>query len=313
MTTAKYPAYRRVGQYAPVVISATRRAIRAVCSPAGIAGVATEAAWIGAHLALYPLGLIEDRIEEIRHGVSHRSPVERGLWVTDVEAAGTPIILLHGVVDNRSVFTFLRRALRRRGFDRTYSLNYSLLSRDIRTVAQDLARFVEEVCEETGYERVHIVGHSMGGLIGRYYVQVLGGDTRVHTLVTLGTPHGGTFGARFIPWPVMRQLQYDSPVIAELAEPAPDCGTTFIAIWSDLDQIVVPQRNARITHADLRARNVLFRGIGHMSLPVDRRVVHEISRALAVLDVDGSTVANGTTSIASIRASRPGRSATAGA
>jgi hypothetical protein len=32
----------------------------------------------------------------------------------------------------------------------------------------------------------------MGGLVARYYVQRLGGDERVHTLVTLGTPHAGT-------------------------------------------------------------------------------------------------------------------------
>lgn len=280
--------------------------------PAGLAGVAVEAAWVGLHLALYPWGLIEDRLEEAtHHGVSHLPPAHRGLLVSDIEAAGTPIILLHGVIDNRSIFTVLRGALRRRGFGRTFALNYSPLTDDIPTVARWLAELVEEVCDETGYERVHIVGHSMGGIIGRYYVQRLGGDARVHTLVTLGTPHSGTFGARFVPWPVIRQLRYASPIIAELAEPAPGCRTRFIAIWSDLDQLVIPQRNGRITHPDLRVRNVLHRGVGHMSLPVDRRVVHEISLALAQLDHDGSTITSGTTSIASTSGKdprqRPGR------
>lgn len=282
------------------MISATRKALRAVLSPSGVAGVAIETVWVGLHLALYPWGLVEDRLDEAtHHGLSHLPPVQRGLIVSDVEAAGTPIILLHGVIDNRSIFTVLRRALRRRGFGRTFALNYSPLTDDIRTVAQWLSEFVEEVCEETGYERVHIVGHSLGGMIGRYYVQRLGGDARVHTLVTLGTPHQGTFGARFVPWPVIRQLRFESPVVQELTEPAPGCRTRFIAIWSDLDQLVLPQRNARITHPDLRARNVLFRGVGHTSLPVDRRVVHEITQALAQLDHDGSTITSGATSIAS--------------
>lgn len=39
----------------------------------------------------------------------------RGLLL-DVVAAGTPILLVHVLVDNVSVFTLLRRALRRRGF-----------------------------------------------------------------------------------------------------------------------------------------------------------------------------------------------------
>ena len=282
------------------MFTAARRALAAVLSPQGLAGVAVETAWVGVHLALYPWGVIEDRVDEAAgHGVSHLPPVQRGLLVHDVEAAGTPIILIHGVVDNRSIFTVLRRALRGRGFTRTYALNYSPLTDDIPTVARRLSVAVEEVCAETGYERVHIVGHSMGGIIGRYYAQRLGGDARVHTLVTLGTPHQGTFGARLIPWPVIRQLRGGSPVLAELAEPAPDCRTRFIAIWSDLDQIVLPQRNARISHPDLRSRNVLVRGIGHMSLPVDRRVVREIAFALAQLDQDGSQITGGTTSIAS--------------
>lgn len=295
---------------------------RALLSPAGIAGVAVEGVWVAMHLALYPWGLLEDRLEEASHlGVSHLSPVQRGLIVGDVEAAGTPIILIHGVIDNRSIFTLLRRSLRNRGFGRLYALNYSPLTDDIADVAARLGTLIEDVCEQTGYERVHIVGHSMGGLIARYYVQRLGGDAHVHTVCTLGTPHLGTLPARFVPWPVIRQMRPSSEILAELAEPAPGCRTRFIAIWSDLDQLVLPQRNARIQHPDLRARNVFIRGIGHMSLPVDRRVVHEISTALAQLDHDGSQLAPGVTSIdsttgrstASPRASRPGRTSAAGA
>ena len=61
----------------------------------------------------------------------------------------------------------------------------------------------------------------MGGLVARYYVQRMGGDQRVHTLVTLGTPHSGTYAARLVPHPVARQLRPGSELIAELAEPAP--------------------------------------------------------------------------------------------
>ena len=296
---------------------------RALVSPTGIAGVAVEGVWIALHLALYPLGLLKDRLDEAAHlGVSHLSPVQRGLIIGDVEAAGTPIILVHGVIDNRSIFTVLRRSLRGRGFGRTYALNYSPLTEDISDVAARLGTLIDEVCEQTGYERVHIIGHSMGGLVARYYVQRLGGDRHVHTICTLGTPHSGSVVARFVLWPVARQMRPACELINELDEPAPGCRTRFIAIWSDLDQLVLPQRNARILHPDLRARNVLIRGIGHMSLPVDRRVVNEICLALAQLDHDGSQLALGVTSIDSTTgrqdagaptASRRGRSAAAGA
>src|SRR5260370_30066577 len=116
-----------------------------------------------------------------------------------VDTVDTPILLVHGMIDNRSVFTLLRRGLVRSGFGQVRSVNYSPLTTDIRKAAEHLGRCVEALCERTGYERVHVVAHSLGGVIARYYVQRLGGDARVHTLVTLGAPHGGTQAARLLP------------------------------------------------------------------------------------------------------------------
>ncbi|MGH8970908.1 MAG: lipase family alpha/beta hydrolase, partial [Actinomycetes bacterium] len=278
------------------------RGAASLLSPTGLRGTAVEMAWIAAHAALYPMGLIAERARhESPRDLASLSPVQRGLLIGDVEAAGTPILLVHGLVDNRSIFTLLRRGLRRRGFGRVLSLNYSPLTRDVRLAAETLSERVELLCAETGFERLHLIGHSMGGLIARYYVQRLGGDARVHTLVTLGTPHGGTRPAHLVPHRLGRQLRPGSDVVAELAEPAPGCRTRFLAVWSDLDQMIVPKRAARIDHPDLAARNVLVRGVGHMSLPINPRAVHEISTTLAHLGADGSTVTPGITSIGSHR------------
>lgn len=283
---------------------------RALLSPSGVRGTAIEVAWWTAHLAMWPFGILEERSQDVLHRtrLADLPPVQRGLLVGDVEAAGTPIILVHGIVDNRSVFTLLRRALRRRGFGRVVTVNYSSLTGDIRVLADRLGTLVDELCEETGYERVHVVGHSMGGLVARYYVQRLGGDQRVHTLVTLGSPHEGTLPAYVLPHPLVRQLRPGSDVVRELAEPAPGCRTRFVSFWSDLDQMVAPKRSAKIVHPDLSARNVFVRGVGHMSLPIDGGVVHEICTTLAHLDHEGHTVAAGATSIASSTGRARGRS-----
>ncbi len=280
---------------------AGRKARKAILTPAGIKGIAVETAWLATHAAMYPMGLVKERArdEVLRHSLEGLPPIQRGLIIGDVEAAGTPIIMVHGVIDNHSIFTVLRRSLSRRGFGRVISLNYSPLTDDIRRVSRRLAMLVESVCRETGYERVHIVGHSMGGVIARHYVQSMGGDARVHTLVTLGSPHAGTAYAKVFPLSIARQLRPNSEFVQELNKPAPGCRTRMIAIWSDLDQVIVPQRNARIVHPDLNSRNVFLRGVGHMSLPVDGRAVHEICTALSHLDTDGTTLAAGATSIAS--------------
>ncbi|MBK5307302.1 MAG: alpha/beta fold hydrolase [Frankiaceae bacterium] len=237
------------------------------------------------------------REDQGRFTLGDLPPLQRGLLMGDVVAAGTPILLVHGLVDNRSIFTLLRRALRRRGFGRVITLNYSPLTQDIRSVSALLSELVEQTCEETGYERVHVVGHSLGGVVARYYVQRMGGDARVHTLCTLGTPHSGTHAAKLWPGGVVRQLRPGSDLMQELAAPAPGCRTRFVAFWSDLDQLIVPQRAAAIDHPDLQARNVALRGVGHMSLPISGQVVHEIATLLAHLDEDGRTHTAGVTTL----------------
>ncbi len=132
--------------------------------------------------------------------------------------APPPVVLLHGLVDNRSVFVLLRRALGRGRH--VEALNYSLLTCDLRTAARQLARHVEDVCARTGHRQVDLVGHSLGGLVARYYVQRLGGDERVRTVVTLGTPHSGTAAVPLAGLhPLVRQMRPGSPSCASSPGP----------------------------------------------------------------------------------------------
>jgi hypothetical protein len=265
---------------------------RSVLSPRVLQGAAVELGWITTHLAMYPLGLVGgsgNRAERLT--LSGLTPAQRSLLVGDVRAAGTPILLAHGIIDNHTVFALMRRQLVRRGFTRIQTFSYSPLTLDVRSTAERMGAEIERLCEESGSDQIHIVGHSLGGLIARYYIQRLGGSERVHTCVTLGTPHQGTFAARLFPWPLIKQLRPDSDLMTELAEPAPDCHTRFVAFYSDVDQLIVPQRRARIRHPDLIARNIRVDGVGHLSLPFHGDVVHQISGMLSHLDDEQHTVA----------------------
>jgi pimeloyl-ACP methyl ester carboxylesterase len=263
---------------------APRGGLRALVSPQTLTGGLTELAWVSAHALLYPLGT---RTEQLRPDGRYRPgaqpPAVRALFAADPLAARIPVLLVHGFVDNRSIFAVMRRSLRRRGFASVCSWNYSPLLSDVVQGAQDLGRHIEQLCEETGHERIHVVGHSLGGLIARYHVQKQGGDRRVASLVTLGTPHQGSLWARVLPTSLVRQLRPGSPLLRTLDEPAPGCRTPLTAVYSDLDQVVVPTSSGRCEHPDLAVRNVLVRGVGHMSLPIHRAVVDEVAATLAGL------------------------------
>jgi triacylglycerol lipase len=262
----------------------SRPAGRAVSALSAISALAIEIGWVSAHAAIYPLGLLRDRGDDpdpTRFRFGDLPLAQRGLIGADVEAATTPIVLIHGIVDNRTIFAMMRRGLRRRGFGCIRSFSYGPHTNDLRATAERFGEFVEDIAEETGSDRIHVIGHSLGGLIARYYVQRLGGDRLVPTLVTLGTPHQGTLAARLLPNRLVRQLRPGSDVLEELAEPA-SCTTRILAFYSDVDQLIVPARNARVEHPDLTADNVLVKGVGHLSLPINGRIVHETCARLAL-------------------------------
>jgi len=263
---------------------APRGGLRALVSPQILTGGLTELAWLSAHALLYPLGTRTEQVRpDGRYRPGDQPPTVRALFAADPLAARIPVLLVHGFVDNRSIFAVMRRSLRRRGFASVCSWNYSPMLSDVARGAEDLGRHVERLCEQTGHERIHVVGHSLGGLIARYYVQKQGGDRRVETLTTLGTPHQGSLWAHVLPTPLVRQLRPGSPMLRALDEPAPGCCTPLTAIYSDLDQVVVPTSSGRCEHPDLAVRNVLVHGVGHMSLPIHRSVVDEVAATLAGL------------------------------
>jgi pimeloyl-ACP methyl ester carboxylesterase len=162
------------------------------------------------------------------------------------------------------------------------SFGYSPLVGDVRVAAAQLGMLVDGLRMDSGAPRVHLVGHSLGGLIARYYVQRLGGHTRVDTVVAVATPHGGTLAAWLLaPVALVRQLRPGSDLLCELAEPAPECTTRFVVFWSGRDELILPARHARVEHADLTVRNVEVPGVGHLALAAHPRVVEETCRALS--------------------------------
>jgi triacylglycerol lipase len=99
----------------------------------------------------------------------------------------------HGIhlhTDNLHYFRGIRSQLEDEGFvvrQTNVGFATSLVSR-----AHDLRSQIEGVLQETGGSKVHIIGHSMGGLDSRFIISKLGMGDRVASLTTIGTPHFGS-------------------------------------------------------------------------------------------------------------------------
>ena len=94
-------------------------AARTLLSPTTARGVAVEAAWITAHVAMYPLGVVEEqlRLQQERHSLEGLPPAQRGLLVGDVDqlpsvGAGSVLldIIASGLVPVVRLDTVFRQA-----------------------------------------------------------------------------------------------------------------------------------------------------------------------------------------------------------
>ena len=135
------------------------------------------------------------------HGLSYLRHLVRGNRirrpkVLDNPTGNTqPLLLIHGFLGTRGSMYPLERQLIEDGFS-VFSFNLGTLNtRDIRRSAFLIHRKIERILAQTSWDWIDVVGHSMGGLIGLYYVKKLGGHTRVRKLVMMGTPYRGTWSA----------------------------------------------------------------------------------------------------------------------
>ncbi len=93
-----------------------------------------------------------------------------------------PVIVLHGYAMNRANFVPLAYRLARAGVGPIVGFEYWTLGRTA-AAARQLGWFVDHVRSVTGSETVDVIGHSMGGVVARYYVTLAGGDGVVRRLI----------------------------------------------------------------------------------------------------------------------------------
>ncbi|MDD3367338.1 MAG: triacylglycerol lipase [Lachnospiraceae bacterium] len=104
-----------------------------------------------------------------------------------------PILMVHGVFfrDFRyfNYWGRIPRELEANGAVIYYGNHQSAAS--VADSAAELKTRMEEICEETGCDKINIIAHSKGGLDCRYAISLLGAAPMVASLTTINTPHRG--------------------------------------------------------------------------------------------------------------------------
>jgi triacylglycerol esterase/lipase EstA (alpha/beta hydrolase family) len=134
---------------------------------------------------------------------STASPPGANNWSCKPSAAHPdPVILVHGTfADMSDSWQALSPLLYDNGYC-VFALNYGAYNGSgtfgvyatgpIAASAQQLSAFVDRILAATGASRVDLIGHSQGGMMPRYYINFLGGASKVRMLVGLAPSNHGT-------------------------------------------------------------------------------------------------------------------------
>jgi pimeloyl-ACP methyl ester carboxylesterase len=213
--------------------------------------------------------------------------------VTDFRACQRPILLLYGFGSTRRALRIIELRLRRRMNRCVFSINLGGYKDTLNTAGiENLAKLVDEKVETLnrryGVEEIDIVAHSKGGLIARYYVKRLNGARRVRHLVTLATPHRGTWTALwaipFFGWFARSVYQMTplSPFIRRLQKGAWPAGVRFTSISSTADWVAPPGRCSLELLPGEPTHNVQIDHVSHSAMLYSKEVFAHIIKGLGV-------------------------------
>lgn len=179
----------------------------------------------------------------------------------DACAGRTGIVFVHGFMCNRGFWNAWMQDLRERGHA-FVAVNLEPVFASITEYAPAIDEAVARVTRLTGRPPV-LVCHSMGGLAARAWWRTAGGRQRIAHLVTIGTPHGGTWLARFSRRINGRQMQLDSQWVRQLAVDEERLPLPPTTCWfSNCDNVVFPSSTATLPAAD----NRFVAGEAHVAL-----------------------------------------------
>lgn len=196
------------------------------------------------------------------------------------------LILVHGFVCNRGLWNPWWPHLRARGVP-CIALNLEPVFGSIDRYAVLIEAAVQRMTQATGRPPL-LVAHSMGGLAARAWLRDsdragTGGDARVHGVVTIGSPHHGTWLGRFGHARNTQQMRWHSPWLRALAaaEPARRY-RRFTCFWGHCDNIVFPASTATLPGAENRH----LRGHAHVHLLRHPAVLQTVLQRLADDDAE---------------------------
>jgi triacylglycerol lipase len=188
--------------------------------------------------------------------------------------AHMPIVFVHGWKEGPGVWTTDIARFQADGYaaNELYNFAYDTTQSNV-TTAQQLKAYIANVKAATGWSKVDVVTHSMGGLNSRYYIKFLGGTNDVDDWVSLGGPNHGTQTANGCPEPSCIEMRPGSAFLNQLNAGDETPGyVNYGTWWSPCDEVIIPQTSTILSGA----KNTQTACMEHIQETQDQTVYQQV-------------------------------------
>ncbi len=187
-----------------------------------------------------------------------------------------PVLLIHGLTDTSQKMRQIADYLTIWGWQvLTIDLRPNNGDANLEVLAAQVAVQIDRSFPP--HQPIDLIGFSMGGLVGRYYLQRLGGLDRVHRFITISSPHQGTLTAYCSLRPGCVQMRPDSSFLADLRRDVDVLERLNVtSIWTPFDLIILPPDSSRLGFGT----EVILPIVAHPLMVSDRTALAAIQQAL---------------------------------
>ncbi|MBL0421781.1 alpha/beta fold hydrolase [Ramlibacter sp. AW1] len=197
--------------------------------------------------------------------------------LVSLQASRTGVVFIHGFGCNRGFWSPWMRRLQGSG-RRFEAINLEPPFGSIDEYAVSLEAAVTRVTRASGGAPPILICHSMGGLVVRTWLRSQSSTTSIARVITIATPHQGTWLARFGLATNARQMRIGSAWMTSLQRDWSSHPAQLFTCWySNCDNVVMPPSSATLPGAD----NRFVPGAAHVELAFCEDV---IAGSLALLD-----------------------------
>lgn len=180
------------------------------------------------------------------------------------------VILLHGLFSSAGALRPLRSAIASyaaqvRGAEAQRAVHTAALSSapgfGVEALAERLSTLAAALPKGA---RLHLVGHSLGGVVCRYFA-LESADPRIVQTISMGSPFRGFSGIEKFDFGLMRDLKSTSPLLERIRSGPRHASIPHLSLIAGADAVVRPP----LEHALPGGDTVCFEGLGHNTMLFD--------------------------------------------